>query len=124
MPSQGATKRFVAFQGFALCFRACREISREHALGYSPTPPSSPAWWQAEKRKYKKSAVGGKKSPATPVQKNDYLIVYRYRHIVGITQTAVPAVVTPSANRNSYRVAKWGGVLTQGRGAAPLNLGL
>ena len=28
-------------------------------------------------RKYKKSAVGGKKSPATPVQKNDYLIVYR-----------------------------------------------
>ena len=28
-------------------------------------------------RKYKKSAVGGKKSPATPVQKNDYLIIYR-----------------------------------------------
>ena len=28
-------------------------------------------------RKYKKSAFGGKKSPATPVQKNDYLIVYR-----------------------------------------------
>ena len=27
-------------------------------------------------RKYKKSAVGGKKSPAAPVQKNDYLIVY------------------------------------------------
>ena len=25
-------------------------------------------------RKYKKSAVGGKKSPAAPVQKNDYLI--------------------------------------------------
>ena len=57
-------------------------------------------------RKYKKSAFGGKKSPAAPVQKNDYLITYRYRHIVGITQTAVPAVVTPSANRNSYRVAR------------------
>ena len=28
-------------------------------------------------RKYKKSAVGGKKSPAAPVQKNDYLITYR-----------------------------------------------
>ena len=28
-------------------------------------------------RKYKKSAVGGKKSPATPVQKNDYLTIYR-----------------------------------------------
>ena len=27
--------------------------------------------------KYKKSAVGGKKSPAAPVQKNDYLIIYR-----------------------------------------------
>ena len=40
-------------------------------------------------RKYKKSAVGGKKSPATPVQKNDYLIIYRQRHIVGITQAVV-----------------------------------
>ena len=28
-------------------------------------------------RKYKKSAVGGKKSPAAPVQKEDYLITYR-----------------------------------------------
>ena len=28
-------------------------------------------------RKYKKSAVGGKKSPAAPVQKNDYLISIR-----------------------------------------------
>jgi len=27
-------------------------------------------------RKYKKSAVGGKKSPAAPVQKNNYLISY------------------------------------------------
>ena len=36
-------------------------------------------------RKYKKSAVGGKKSPATPVQKNDYLVFYGERHINGIT---------------------------------------
>ena len=28
-------------------------------------------------RKYKKSAVVGKKSLAAPVQKNDYLIIYR-----------------------------------------------
>ena len=28
-------------------------------------------------RKYKKSAVGGKKSPAAPVQKNNYLISIR-----------------------------------------------
>ena len=28
-------------------------------------------------RKYKKSAFGGKKSPAAPVQKEDYLIIYR-----------------------------------------------
>ncbi len=28
-------------------------------------------------RKYKKSAVGGKKSPAAPVQKNNYLITFR-----------------------------------------------
>ncbi len=40
-------------------------------------------------RKYKKSAVGGKKSPAAPVQKNDYLISNDRRRIVGITQSAV-----------------------------------
>ena len=40
-------------------------------------------------RKYKKSAVGGKKSPATPVQKEDYLIIYRWHHINGITQAIV-----------------------------------
>ena len=32
--------------------------------------------------------------------------------------------VTPSANRNSYRVATIEGIITQGRGAAPLNPGL
>ncbi len=35
-----------------------------------------------------------------------------------------PAAVTPSANRNSYRVATIEGIITQGRGAAPLNPGL
>ena len=35
-----------------------------------------------------------------------------------------PAVVTLSANRNSYRVATSEGIITQGRGAAPLNPGL
>ena len=36
----------------------------------------------------------------------------------------VPAAVTPSANRNSYRVATIEGIITQGRGASPLNPGL
>ena len=35
-----------------------------------------------------------------------------------------PAVVTPTANRNSYRVATIEGIITQGRGASPLNPGL
>ncbi len=34
------------------------------------------------------------------------------------------AAVTPSANRNSYRVATIEGIITQGRGASPLNPGL
>ena len=34
------------------------------------------------------------------------------------------AVVTPAANRNSYRVATIEGIITQGRGASPLNPGL
>ena len=34
------------------------------------------------------------------------------------------AVVTPTANRNSYRVATIEGIITQGRGASPLNPGL
>ena len=33
--------------------------------------------------KYKKSAVGGKKSPASPVQKRDYRIFYRYAYTIG-----------------------------------------
>ena len=76
MLSQEATKSFVAFQGFALCVRVCREISRERALGYSPPPPSAPARWQAEKPQIQKAAFGCKKSPAAPVQKNDNLISY------------------------------------------------
>ena len=38
--------------------------------------------------KYKKSAFGGKKSPATPVQKNDYLIFYRQSSYRWNTQSA------------------------------------
>ena len=57
-------------------------------------------------RTYKKSAVGGKKSPACAGTKKITLLSICRRHIVGITQAAIPAVVTPSANRNSYRVAK------------------
>ena len=34
------------------------------------------------------------------------------------------AAVTPSANRNSYRVATIERIITQGRGASPLNPGL
>ena len=75
-------------------------------------------------RKYKKSAFGGKKNPAAPVQKEDYLVIYRWHHINGITQVAIPAVVTPSANRNSYRVAPPYYIYTQGRVAVSLNPGL
>ena len=49
-----STKRFVAFQGFALCVCVCRVISRERALGYSPPPPSAPARRQAEKPQIQK----------------------------------------------------------------------
>ena len=43
MPSIKETKRFAPFQGFALCVRACRIISRERTLGYSPPHPAAPA---------------------------------------------------------------------------------
>ena len=57
----------------------------ESALSDIPchTQPRQPDG-RLKSRKYKKSAVGGKKSPAAPVQKNDYLIIYGYRHIDGI----------------------------------------
>ena len=45
----------MPFQGFALCGRVCRRISREQALGYSPPPLSAPACWQAEKPQITKS---------------------------------------------------------------------
>ena len=90
MQSQGDTKSFVAFQGFALCVRVCRIISREQALGYSPPHPSAPACRQAEKAQMTKSPpLAVKKSPAAPVQKKYYLIIYRWHHINGITQAIV-----------------------------------
>ena len=82
MLSQEATKRFVAFQGFALCVRVCREISRERALGYSPPPPSAPAWWQAEKPQIQKVRL-------TPVQKEITLFSIGRCQTDGITQSAV-----------------------------------
>ena len=82
MLSQEATKRFVAFQGFALCVRVCREISRERALGYSPPPPSAPAWWQAEKPQIQKVRL-------TPVQKEITLFSIGRGQTDGITQSAV-----------------------------------
>ena len=89
MQSQEATKRLVAFLGFALCVRVCRALSRERALGYSPPPTSAPAWWQAEKPQIQKAAVGGKKSPACAGTKKNTLLSICRRHIVGITQAAV-----------------------------------
>ena len=43
MLPQEATKRLVAFLGFALCGCVCRIIFRERALGYSPPPTCAPA---------------------------------------------------------------------------------
>ena len=82
MLSQETTKRFVAFQGFALCVRVCREKSRERALGYSPPPPSAPAWWQAEKPQIQKVRL-------TPVQKEITLFSIGRCQTDGITQSAV-----------------------------------
>ena len=90
MLSQEATKRFVAFQGFALCVRVCREISRERALGYSPPPPSAPAWWQAEKSQMTKSPpLAVKKVRLTPVQKKITLFSIGRCQTDGMTQSAV-----------------------------------
>ena len=82
MQSQEDTKSFVAFQGFALCVRVCREISRERALGYSPPPPSAPAWWKAEKPQIQKVRL-------TPVQKEITLFSIGRCQTDGITQSAV-----------------------------------
>ena len=46
------------------------------------TPPRLPDG-RLKRSKYKKSAVGGKKSPASPVQKRDYRIFYRYAYKIG-----------------------------------------
>ena len=77
------------FRASPYCVRVCRIISREQTLGYSPPPPSAPACWQAEKPQITKSRRGGKKSPANAGTKNDYLIIYRWHHINGITKAIV-----------------------------------
>ena len=48
------TKRFAAFQGYALCVCGCRQCRRERALGHSPPSPSAPACRQAEKPQIQK----------------------------------------------------------------------
>ncbi|MCF2637528.1 hypothetical protein [Prevotella dentalis] len=77
MQSQETTKRFVAFQGFALwSVRGGKYL--ESMLSDIPRHPHPRLpGGRLKNRKYKKSAVGGKKSPAAPVQKNNYLITYR-----------------------------------------------
>ena len=198
-------KRFAPFQGFALCVRACRIISRERALGYSPPRPFSLPDGRLKRGKSRPPLAV--KSPASPVQKRDYRIFYRYAYKIGkykqvfftangglferpraafftvaaagvmpcmtvvmvgtmrrktrfptgVTTSATKAkppaaatafcvlslpylilgvvafaiglliyllLLTPSANRNSYRVATIEGIITQGRGASPLNPGL
>ena len=82
-------KGLCLFRASPYCVRVCRIISREQALGYSPPPPSAPACWQAEKPQITKSRRGGKKSPANAGTKNDYLIIYRWHHINGITKAIV-----------------------------------
>ena len=62
----------------------------ESILSYIPRHPHPRLpGGRLKSRKYKKSAVDGKKSPAAPVQKNNYLFSIDRRHIVGITQSAV-----------------------------------
>ena len=73
--------------------------SRERALGYPPPPTAAPAQWQAEKEQNQKAAVGGKKSPAVRRNKNSYLRRPNPFHTIILVR------VTPTAKRNSYRVA-------------------
>ena len=80
----------MPFQGFALCVRVCRIISRERALGYSPPPPSAPAWWQAEMPQITKSPpLAVKKVRLTPVQKEIALFSMGRYQTDGITQAIV-----------------------------------
>ena len=73
--------------------------SRERALGYPPPPTAAPAQWQAEKEQNQKAAVGGKKSPAVRRNKNSCLWKSNPFHSIILVR------VTPTAKRNSYRVA-------------------
>ena len=57
------------------------------------TPPRLPDG-RLKRGKYKKSAFGGKKSPASPVQKRDYRIFYRYAYKIGKYKQVFPDFVT------------------------------
>ena len=72
---------------------------RELALGYPPPHTVAPARWQAEKKQNQKAAVGGKKSPAVRRNKNSCLWKSNPFHPIILVR------VTPTAKRNSYRVA-------------------
>ena len=63
-------------------------ISRASSRIFSATPLFSLPDGRLKRGKYKKSAVGGKKSPASPVQKRDYLI----NHISLVIQ---PTIINP-----------------------------
>ena len=70
----------MAFQGFALCVRMCRALSRERSLGYSPPPPNRAclmAGWKAANTKSPPLAV--KKVRLAPVQK--VISLFSYRHV-------------------------------------------
>ena len=51
-----------------------------------------------------------------------YIMLWVVAFAIGLADFS--AAVTPSANSNSYRVATIEGIITQGRGASPLNPGL
>ena len=99
--------------------------SRERALEYPPPPTAAPARWQAEKEQNQKAAVGGKKKPNSgPIptfpkgkEIDNHAIGHGDIDACKITTSAKCnglLQITPTANRNSYRVAKVGVVDTQG----------
>ena len=83
-------KKICAFSGLRplrLCV-SCN-ISRASSRIFRATPIRACLMAGRKATNNKKSAVGGKKSPAAPIQKKYYLIIYRWHHINGITQAVV-----------------------------------
>ena len=71
-------KKICVFSGLRP-LRLCvlYNISRASSRLFRATPHPHLPDGRLKSHKCKKSAVGGKKSPAAPVQKNNYLIIYR-----------------------------------------------